>query len=82
MITLYIVDTIVFSFNFIGYMDDFAEIYLLNFLKYMDDFINWMNTTCVSLMVQFAGLNDFGLDTYMDVEIVLIMPAFSENQRQ
>lgn len=82
MITLYIVDTIVFSFNFIGYMDDFAEIYLLNLLKYVDDFINWMNTTCVSLMVQFAGLNDFGLDTYMDVEIVLIMPAFSENQRQ
>ena len=55
MITLYIVDTIVFSFNFIGYMDDFAEIYLLNLLKYVDDFINWMNTTCVSLMVQFAG---------------------------
>lgn len=82
MITLYIVDTIVFSINFIGYMDDFAEIYLLNLLKYVDDFINWMNTTCVSLMVQFAGLNDFGLDTYMDVEIVLIMPAFSENQRQ
>jgi len=82
VITLYIVDTIVFSINFIGYMDDFAEIYLLNLLKYVDDFINWMNTTCVSLMVQFAGLNDFGLDTYMDVEIVLIMPAFSENQRQ
>lgn len=65
MITLYIVDTIVFSINFIGYMDDFAEIYLLNLLKYVDDFINWMNTTCVSLMVQFAGLNDFGLDTWM-----------------
>lgn len=65
MITLYIVDTIVFSFNFIGYMDDFAEIYLLNLLKYVDDFINWMNTTCASVMVQFAGLNDFGLDTWM-----------------